>query len=361
MKRKVIPLLLAICMTFCSGCTNDTSHDTEDSSHNDASTNFLGGNGNLEVIDIANSLTMQDDDWFYIGSMKIKKDYNATPQLVSQCREAGCTHNSSSCVMNRYYSGGNMLMSDGKSLYLAQANLLFTIDSQGNTHDFLTFEKDSNGTALAPDTVSVELLRYIDDSHVFIYVSGYTEDDKYAEMSLIYNSNSNEIYSIEHEIYQYDICVDLDANVLYSINSETDIIRIDLSDMSEEIVTQELDDFPTFNGWTVENNVLYYINQMGQYCQFDLQTSTKTVIYDKSPFYTYSVHSGKVYAIDESRTNILCGNVAWTESEICYTAESTINGITAIGDDVLFFYCDGDNGGRILLLETGEVVQYELA
>lgn len=357
MKQRIIPLLLAACMTFCAGCTKGTSHNTEDSSHNDVSTNFLGGSGNLEVIDIANSLTMQDDDWFYIGSEKIQKGSNATPQLVSQCREAGCTHDSSSCVLNQYYSGSSTLMSDGKALYLKQLNQLFTIDSQGDTHDFLTLEKDSDGTPLAPDGVSVDVLRYIDDSHVFIYVSGYTEDDEYAEMSLIYNSKSNEIYSIEHDIYQYDICVDLDANVLYSINSETDIVKIDLSDMSEEIVTQGLDDFPTFNGWTVENNVLYYINQMGQYCRFDLQSSTKTVLYDESPFYTYAVHSGKVYAVDQSRTSILCGNVAWTESEVCCTTETTINGITAIGDDVLFLYCE--DGGRILYLETGELVQYK--
>lgn len=375
MKQKVIPLLSAICMILCAGCTEDTAQskqvpsasDTQQTvidassadAHHDASTNFLGGNGNLEIVDTRNALTMQDDEWFYCGSMKMKKDRDATPRIVSQCREAGCTHNSSSCILNRYYSGSNMLMSDGKSLYLAQANLLFTIDSQGNTRDFLTLETDGNGVSLVSDTVQIDLLRYIDESHIYISAYGYNAEDAYTEMHLIYNSKSNEVHPIQHEINANYTCTDSVTNAFYCISKEGEIIRIDLSDMQEEIVTEGLDDFPTFDGWTVQEDMLYYINQMGQYCQFDLKTSAKTLLYDKSPFYTYNVYLDEVYTIDESRTSILCGNAAWSESTKCCTTEAAIQGITAISEEVLFFYCE--DGGRMLFLETGEVVPYESA
>ena len=88
-------------------------------------------------------------------------------------------------------------------------------------------------------------------------------------------------------------------------------------------------------------------------------TSAKTLLYDKSPFYTYNVYLDEVYTIDESRTSILCGNAAWSESTKCCTTEAAIQGITAISEEVLFFYCE--DGGRMLFLETGEVVPYESA
>lgn len=293
MKQKVIPLLSAICMILSAGCTEGTAQspagDTRQTvidasgsdAHHDVSTNFLGGNGNLEIVDTRNALTMQDDDWFYCGSMKMKKDRDATPRLVSQCREAGCTHNRSSCILNRYYSGDNMLMSDGKSLYLAQANHLFTIDSQGNTRDVLTLETDGNGVSLVSDTVQIDLLRYIDESHIYISAYGYNAEDAYTELHIIYNSKSKAVHLIQHEINADYTCTDSVTNAFYCISKEGEIIRIDLSDMQEEIVTEGLDDFPTFDGWTVQedgpNGAKNAVISMQKYCR--VQTMRKRLLH----------------------------------------------------------------------------------
>lgn len=369
MKNKILFLLSVSLILSCTGCNEKNKQSSSYNNHalqteksnadtsNNTTNNFLGGNGELKIIDELNTLVLQDDEWIYIGSKKLKTNDSSTHKLVSQCREAGCTHSSSSCILNQYYSGESMLMSDGKTLYLAQSNRLFTVNSNGSMQDFLLLEKDNSGVSLNAETVQFDLLKYVDESHIYVSAYGYTTKDEYVEMNFIYDYNSSRIHYIDSKINSYYTCFDSATNIFYCIGTDCEIIKINLSDMQEEIATKNLDDFLTYDGWLVNNNILYYINQMGQYCKYDFTSSNKTLLYDISPFYTFNVHDDKIYTIDSKHTSILYGDAEWNEWKTLYTSDTTIQGITAISDSFVLFNCD--NGARVLFLSNGEVVKYE--
>lgn len=116
---------------------SDPTHSSQTESAGDASSlsgdqNFLGGKGELQIIDTRNSLCIEDDEWFYLGRGKVSKSDKSAAQMVLQCRVAGCSHNSSDCIISKFYSGGNMLLSDGNHLYVAKGNDLFKIGGDGN-------------------------------------------------------------------------------------------------------------------------------------------------------------------------------------------------------------------------------------
>lgn len=377
-KIAALPLIFSVALSF-SGChakdnsknsyasspknTSDIVSDsivsevTSDNASDNTSKNFLGGTGELTVISTDNGLRLQDDDWFYLGHDKLKKNTGKSVVTVSLCREAGCQHESSECLLYKYQSGKSSLISDGSVLYLAQGNKLLSIDSKGNTDTFLEIKADPNGVSLESGSFQFSMLKRIDDSHIYITASAYNTKEEYIEFQSIYDISDSSLHHIKSEIYSPYVCTDHITGKFYCISMTGDIICVNPDDMSEDIVTDKLDDFPTWDGWIVYDDVLYYINQMGQYCQYDLKLNEKTMIYDVSPFETYHIYQDRVYTIDKSHSKILCGDIKWNDNKVLYESDSQIQGILAINNETVFFH--GDKGGYILFTNSGEVIRYE--
>ncbi len=375
MKPLILSCVTVVITMLLSGCTQESTNDqsqhdalgnrpndtsisdsTAESTPKDPSTNFLGGKGALEIIDKRNALFLQDDEWYYIGSFKMKKESVSMGKMISQCREAGCQHSNSECILNQYHYGRNMLLSDGRDLYLVSDNTLLSIDSKGNTDTLLQFKTSPNGISLEEGTFQFSELQRIDETHIYVEAEAYATSEAYVRFYSICDLSDGSIKHIKSEIMPGVICTDSVTGQCYCISSDGEIIRLNPEEMLEEIVTEQLDDFPTWDGWTVHDNVLYYINRMGQYCQYDLNLRKKTLLYDISPFEAYILHDDMIYTLDEGGTKILRGNYAWTEYEEVYAADSMIRSIVAVNDEVLFF--SQDDGGRLLFLENGKVMQY---
>ncbi len=366
MPHKVkILLSLALCLML-TACTAPTSSTEENSSAEsisgstpiaDRQQNFLGGSGALQVIDNRNALFLEDDAWFYLGHGKIAKNNAEKAQLISQCRIAGCMHDSTDCIRSKYYSGNGMLLSDGRDLYIEQGATLYEIAADGSQTLLFQPKQDAQGKSLDAESLQFAQLNRLDENSLLFFADAYNSAEEYVSLCGIFHRNTQTVQYPETSINSMAIQPDAANHCFYCMNMQGEILIVQCADGTATVLTAELDDQPAIGGWMVENGRLYYINLMGQYCAYDLHTKEKTLLYDISPFCEFYVNESCIYTLSADKTSLLRGDAGWENVETLYQSEVPLRGITALDEEVLLL--DMETGSGILWLESGEVTYVE--
>ncbi len=335
---------------------DDSDTDSSSSQSDSQQTNFLGGTGEINVIDNENNLFLQDREWFYIGEYKMKKQ-GASLSLKSQCKLPGCSHDQANCPVYQYYRPAHHLMSGGETLYIAEKNKLMKIDRQGNTTELMSITADSDQNALDPQSVAYTRIFELNDGWLLCFANGYNQSDTFCKICVLYQTENGTLQYLDSGIREERIEIDAAHDQFFCMKSDGEIYGIRYTEGAEHHITDALDDHPTIDGWVTDDQCLYYINLIGQYCKYDLAKKEKMLIMDTSPFEGFYPQNGSVYTVDHNRNEILRGNPEWSKTEIIYSSDSQIEGITAIGKEWLFV--NTAEGGRIVNLSSGEGFTYE--
>ena len=348
---------------------DDSDTDSSSSQSDSQQTNFLGGEGELRVIDNRNALYLEDDEWFYCGPSKMRKNAQGS-ELISQCRRPGCTHENTDCIISQYYCGGNHLISDGKALYLTEKNKLRSIDSSGSLTELFTLETDSAGSGLDPQSVVFSKLSRLNDTKVLCTADANNSEDVNMHLCFIFDQSDASFRYLDSSFIPYYISTDPAQSLLYCMKNDGKIYAVNWNDGSEACLTDLLADQPSIGGWAVSEGSLYYANMMGQYCRFDLQTKKRTLLNEKQPFEGvgdgFILLDRMLYSVNSDRTQILRGNLAWEQTECLYTSEKPILDFLALNENWLVFRhmeepTDTKSTIGFLNLQTGEVTEYAAA
>lgn len=257
-----------------------------------AQTNFLGGIGEVRMLQDVNTLIMEDDRYFYCYMQRADKQSATGYQLQEICQEPGCMHNVDTCLSFRYK---DHLHYDGKQLYLSTNydNTLYRLDMSGKTEAFLQLNETADGKPVQKKDFSyIQILSLGDSGNYFVRAVCCLENDERGVISAIVTPQTDEILYLSDD-WQGAQTAD---GLLYVSTNEGTVVQVDPSN-GNFVDLMDGKDFTYSQNWYLDADTLYYQNMLGQYCAISLRTKEKRVLLEEMPYSSFTVGNGFLYGV----------------------------------------------------------------